>query len=90
MVNTWKDPIIAAWGIGPVGVGGKDPMLDAEARIHAAERYSGIKPPNSRWDNGWLISMISMGGYEMVQYPSSRPFVLSRAEWEALPEYRNL
>lgn len=54
--------------------------------MQTAERYSCVKPANSRWDNGWLISMTSIGGFEMVQYPSDRPFVLSRAEWHALPE----
>lgn len=52
------------------------------------ERYSQIKPFNSRWNDGWLISMTSMDGYEMVRYPHERPFVLTRAEWEALPELR--
>jgi hypothetical protein len=51
-----------------------------------SERYACIKPANSRWDNGWLISMTSIDGFEMVQYPSDRPFVLSRAEWDRLPE----
>lgn len=53
---------------------------------HATDRYSRIKPPNSRWQDGWLLSMTSIGGFEMVRYHGERPFVLSREEWEALPE----
>lgn len=50
-------------------------------------RFVSFKPANSRWLDGWLISMTSIGGFEMVRYPSDRPFVLSRAEWDALPEW---
>ena len=49
-------------------------------------RHSIIKPANSRWSEGWLISMTSIGDFLMVQYPGDRPFVLSRSEWDVLPD----
>ena len=33
--------------------------------------------------------MTSIDGWQMVQYYGERPFVLSRVEWDALPEYRH-
>lgn len=53
-----------------------------------AERYARIQPPWSRWRDGWLLSMTSISGWEVVQYPGERPFVLSREEWMALPGSR--
>lgn len=51
-------------------------------------RYAFVKPPNSKWLKGWLVSMTSIDGYEVVQYPGEKPFVMSRQAWDALPEYR--
>ena len=51
-----------------------------------ADRYSGVKPMSSKWADGWLQSMTSIEGFEMVRHPGERPFVMTRDEWDALPE----
>jgi hypothetical protein len=55
-----------------------------------ARRYGWLKPANSKWHDGWLISMTSIGGFELVRHygDAARPFVLSRTEWDELPEFR--
>jgi hypothetical protein len=60
--------------------------IDPPDSENSKARYAKVKPAVSRWSDGWLIHMTTIGGWVMVQYPGDRPFVLSRDEWNDLPD----